>query len=92
MARRGTHEGSVADVSRRALLAADHALRKSGLSAVPLVEVVDEILFEVAESELHESAAVCAHAMSHAFELEVPLVVGVEAGRTWADLEPLGSS
>ncbi len=89
MARRGTHEGSVADVSRRALLEADRALRKSGLSAVPLVEVVDEILFEVAESELADAARICAHAMSHAFELEVPLVVGVEAGKTWADLELL---
>lgn len=89
MARRGTHEGSVADVSRRALLEADRALRKSGLSAVPLVEVVDEILFEVAESELEEAARICAHAMSHAFELEVPLVVGVEAGKTWAELTAL---
>jgi DNA polymerase-1 len=88
MARRGTHEGSVADVSRRALLEADRALRRTGLSAVPLVEVVDEILFEVAESELAEAARICAHAMSHAFELEVPLVVSVEAGKTWADLEP----
>jgi DNA polymerase-1 len=89
MARRGTHEGSVADVARRALLEADRALRKSGLSAVPLVEVVDEVLFEVAESELEEAARICAHAMRHAFELEVPLVVGVEAGKRWADLEPL---
>lgn len=89
MARRGTHEGSVADVGRRALLEADRALRKSGLSAVPLVEVVDEILFEVAEAELAESARICADAMRHAFELEVPLVVGVEAGKTWADLEPI---
>jgi DNA polymerase-1 len=56
---------------------------------VPLVEVVDEILFEVAESELAEAARICAHAMSHAFELDVPLVVGVEAGKTWADLEPI---
>jgi DNA polymerase-1 len=89
MARRGTHEGSVADVGRRALLDADRALRASGLSAVPLVEVVDEILFEVAESELIEAARICSHAMRHAFELEVPLVVGVEAGKNWADLEPL---
>ena len=89
MARRGTHEGSVADVSRRALLEADRALRNSGLSAVPLVEVVDEILFEVAETELEQAAALCAGAMRHAFELEVPLLVGVEAGKTWADLEPL---
>jgi DNA polymerase-1 len=89
MARRGTHEGSVADVARRALLEADRALRKSGLSAVPLVEVVDEVLFEVAESELEEAARICTHAMRNAFALEVPLVVGVEAGKTWADLQPL---
>jgi DNA polymerase I len=89
MARRGTHEGSVADVSRRALLKADRALRDAGVSAVPLVEVVDEILFEVAESDLAEAARISADAMRHAFELEVPLVVGVEVGRTWADLEPL---
>jgi DNA polymerase-1 len=89
MARRGTHEGSVADVARRALLEADRALRTTGLSAVPLVEVVDEVLFEVAEDELEEAARVCSEAMPHAFELVVPLVVGVEAGKTWADLEPV---
>ena len=89
LARRATHEASVADVSRRALLDVDRALRKSSLTAVPLVEVVDEILFEIAESELAETAALCAHAMTNAFPLEVPLVVGVEVGKTWADLEPL---
>jgi DNA polymerase-1 len=89
MARRGTHEGSVADVSRRALLQADKALRAAGLSATPLVEVIDEVLFEVAEAELHQSAEVAARAMRNVFELEVPLVVGVEAGKTWADLQPV---
>ncbi len=92
LARRGTHEGSVADVSRRALLEADRALRAKGLRAVPLVEVVDEVLFEVAEDQLAETAAVCSQAMRRAFELEVPLVVGVEAGKTWADLEPVKTS
>ncbi|MGE5186139.1 MAG: DNA polymerase, partial [Acidobacteriota bacterium] len=41
LARRATHEGSVADVARRALLDADRALRGVGLHAVPLVQVVD---------------------------------------------------
>lgn len=89
LARRGTHEGSVADVARRALLEADRALRAKGLQAAPIAEVVDEVLFEVSESELLETARVCSHAMRHAFELEVPLVVGVEAGKTWADLIPV---
>ncbi|HEX5659683.1 MAG TPA: DNA polymerase [Polyangiales bacterium] len=89
LARRATHEGSVADVSRRALLEADRALRAARSSAVPLVEVVDEILFEVDSADLAQAAALCAEAMTHAFALEVPLVVGIEVGQTWADLEPL---
>jgi DNA polymerase-1 len=89
LARRATHEGSVADVSRRGLLEADRALRRERLGAVPLVQVVDEVLFEVPEAELAVAARVAATAMRHAFELEVPLVVGVEAGRTWADLAPV---
>jgi DNA polymerase-1 len=92
LARRATHEASVADVARRALLDADRALRAAGSSAVPLVEVVDEILYEVDTSELEQAAGLCSHAMTHAFALEVPLVVGVEAGPNWADLTPLARS
>jgi DNA polymerase-1 len=87
LGRRATHEGSVADVSRRGLLEADRALRSAGLASVPLVQVIDEVLFEVPEAELADAARIAAHAMKHAFALEVPLVVGVEAGPTWADLE-----
>jgi DNA polymerase-1 len=87
LARRATHEGSVADVSRRALLEADRALRREGMGTVPLLQVLDEVLFQVPEAELADAARVCATAMRHAFELEVPLVVGVEAGPNWADLE-----
>ncbi|HEY6881632.1 MAG TPA: DNA polymerase [Polyangiales bacterium] len=89
LARRATHEGSVADVSRRALLDADRALRAAKSSAVPLVEVVDEILFEVDSDDIEQASALCADAMTHAFALEVPLVVGIEVGPNWADLKPL---
>ncbi len=86
LARRATHEGSVSDVSRRALLLADRALRGGGLGAVPVHEILDEVLFEVPEAELGVTARIASAAMRHAFELEVPLVVGVEAGTNWADL------
>jgi DNA polymerase-1 len=89
LARRATHEGSVADVSRRGLLRADQALRAAGLRAVPLLQVHDEVLFEVPDDELVAAAEVTAAAMRGAFELEVPLRVGCEAGPSWAELEPL---
>jgi len=89
LARRATHEASVQDVSRRALLEADRAIRREGLGAVPVLQILDEVLFDVPEQELAEAARICSHAMKHAYELEVPLVVGVEAGKNWADLEPV---
>jgi DNA polymerase-1 len=89
LARRATHEGSVADVARRALLEADRALRRAGLGAVPVHEIVDEVLFQVPEAELETAARIATQAMRHAYELAVPLVVGVEAGPSWADLEPV---
>jgi DNA polymerase-1 len=89
LARRATHEASVADVSRRGLLDADRALRGAGLRARPLAQILDEVLFEVPAAELPQAAQLAADAMRNAFALEVPLVVGLEAGPTWADLQPL---
>ncbi|AKU93633.1 DNA polymerase I [Labilithrix luteola] len=89
LARRATHEASVQDVSRRALVHADRAIRREGLDASPLLQILDEVLFDVPENQLERAAQVCSEAMRHAYELEVPLVVGVEAGKNWADLEPV---
>ncbi len=89
LARRATHEGSVSDVARRGLLDADRALRQAGLTAQPLVQILDEVLFEVPSRELPAAARIAAAAMRNAYPLEVPLMVGLEAGPNWADLEPL---
>lgn len=91
MARRATHEGSVADVSRRGLLAADRALRAAGLRARPLLQVHDEVLFEVPDDELARTAEVAAQAMRTAFDLAVPLRVGCKAGPSWGELSPLAA-
>jgi len=92
LSRRATHEGSVADVSRRGLLDADRALRGAGLAAAPLAQILDEVLFEVPAPEVEVAARVAAEAMREAFPLEVPLRTGIEVGPNWADLEPLRGS
>jgi len=88
LARRATHEGSVSDVSRRGLLDAHRALRAAGLAAMPVAQLLDEVLFEVPIDELPEAARIGADAMRNAFQLEAPLRVGLEVGPNWADLEP----
>ena len=89
LARRATHEGSVADVSRRGLLDADRALRAAGIEARALLQIHDEVLFEVREQAVPEAARLTADAMREAFALEVPLRVGVSAGPSWGELSPL---
>ena len=50
------------------------------------------MLFQVPEPELGDAARIASEAMRNAFApLEVPLLVGVEAGPNWADLEPVTS-
>jgi len=92
LARRATHEGSVSDVSRRGLLDADRALRAAGLAAYPLVQILDEVLFEVPETEVRDAARIAGDAMRNAFALEAPLRIGIEVGPNWADLELISAS
>jgi DNA polymerase-1 len=91
LARRATHEASVQDVSRKALLEADRLIRREGLGARPVLQVLDEVLFDLPENELTHCSHVLSEAMKNAYKLEVPLVVGVEAGPNWADLVPVAS-
>jgi DNA polymerase I-like protein with 3'-5' exonuclease and polymerase domains len=80
---------SPADVGHcaRAVLEAVRAIAREHLGAVPVLQILDGVLFDVPEPKLDRAARVLSHAMKHAYELDVPLVVGVEAGKNWADLE-----
>ncbi len=89
LARRATHEASVADVTRRSLLRADQALRAASSPALPLLQIHDEVLFEVPEEALEEAAGIAADAFRTAFDMEVPLRVSCKAGPSWARLERL---
>ncbi|MCB9692675.1 MAG: hypothetical protein H6736_12765 [Alphaproteobacteria bacterium] len=86
LARRATHEASVADVTRRGLLLADHALRDAGLRTGPLLQIHDEVLFEVPDGELEAAMELAGDAMRQAYPLVVPLRVGFEVGPSWSEL------
>ena len=59
------------------------AAAASRLGAKMLLQVHDELIFEVPREELDETAAVVSRAMSRAADLDVPLVVDTGHGRTW---------
>ncbi|MEM6930442.1 MAG: DNA polymerase, partial [Myxococcota bacterium] len=90
LARRAAIEGTVADVTRRGLLLVDEAFRRAGLVAAPLVQVHDEILFEVPDGELGEAVELGCRVLEGVADLDVPLRVGAKAGPDWASLVPVG--
>jgi DNA polymerase I len=78
-------QGSAADIIKVAMLTASLELKAAGLRSRMLLQVHDELLFEVAPGELEAVQALVRVAMGSAAELSVPLEVSMGWGRSWAD-------
>ncbi|HUD39575.1 MAG TPA: DNA polymerase I [Streptosporangiaceae bacterium] len=78
-------QGSAADIIKVAMLSVDREIRQNGLSSRMLLQVHDELLFEVAEGELDRLRELVSGAMCTAFSMTVPLDVSMGTGRSWAD-------
>jgi DNA polymerase-1 len=78
-------QGSAADIIKLAMLGVDRALRAEGLRSRMLLQVHDELLFEVAAGERQQLEALVRREMGTAYPLTLPLDVSVGAGRTWDD-------
>ena len=83
-------QGTASDVFKVAMIKVDGALEDSGLDCAMLLTVHDELVFEVAESDLEESAALVKREMEGSFELAVPLLADVGYGGNWAEAAPAG--
>ena len=78
-------QGAAADIIKRAMIRLPDALADAGLGARMLLQVHDELLFEVPDGELDETAALVARTMETAAHLSVPLTVETGRGRSWAE-------
>jgi DNA polymerase I len=76
-------QGSAADVIKVAMLRVDRGLREAGLSSRMLLQVHDELVFEVARGEREPLEALVRREMAAAAELRVRLDVSVGVGHTW---------
>jgi DNA polymerase I len=81
-------QGSAADLMKLAMVRIDAALERTGLPAIMLLQIHDELIFEVANEQLAAVADVVKREMEHALELTVPIEATLKAGRTWYDVEP----
>jgi len=82
-------QGSAADVIRRAMIRMPEAITEANLDARMLLQVHDELVFEVPEAQADQLIALTQDVMMNAcrpaLELSVPLVVDARAGATWGE-------
>jgi DNA polymerase-1 len=81
-----TIQGTAADLMKLAMLRVETALERAGLGARMLLQVHDELLFEVPEAEVSLARAVVKEAMEGVHALDVPLVVDQKEGPSWMDV------
>ena len=76
-------QGSAADIIKVAMINVDKVLKDAGLKSRMLLQVHDELLFEVAPGERDEVEKLVREQMGNAYPLDVPLEVSVGFGRSW---------
>lgn len=76
-------QGSAADIIKVAMINVDQAIKDAGLRSRILLQVHDELLFEVSEGEQGELEQLVREHMGNAYPLDVPLEVSVGYGRSW---------
>jgi len=78
-------QGSAADIIKRAMIEVPGAIIESGLKARMLLQVHDELLFEVPDDEADKTAALARKVMEGAAHLSVPLTVETGFGKNWTE-------
>lgn len=82
-------QGSAADIIKLAMLRVESKLNEAGLQSQMLLQVHDELVLEVPQSELMATAKIIRTAMEGAYKLVVPLSVSIGAGPNWLDIKEL---
>ncbi|KEA62408.1 DNA polymerase I [Marinobacterium lacunae] len=76
-------QGTAADIIKKAMVSVDNWLRQSGFDARMIMQVHDELVFEVRESEVDAFLAQVHPLMEKTVQLDVPLLVEAQAGDNW---------
>jgi len=80
-------QGTAADIIKLAMINLQSEMDRRVLKSKMILQVHDELLFEVPGEELEEMKGLVAQVMSQAVELSIPLKVEVKVGRNWGEME-----
>jgi DNA polymerase-1 len=80
-------QGTAADLIKIAMIRIDAAILERGLKSRMTLQVHDELVFEVPESEMDAMRTLVREQMESAYPLSVPLMVEIGVGKNWRDLD-----
>lgn len=80
-------QGSAADLIKLSMNEIDMMIREENLDADMLLQIHDELIFEVQEDKVDEISKRFVHTMEHILELDVPLECSVSVGDSWGELK-----
>lgn len=78
-------QGSAADIIKQAMVLLDKELKETNIQATMLLQVHDELIFEVAEKDIERLDTLVKDVMANAVELDVPLKADSAYGDSWYD-------
>ena len=78
-------QGSAADMIKIAMIKIHHALKENGFKSKMLLQVHDELVFDVLREELDAIKPVIKENMENAVKLEVPIVAEMDMGENWLE-------
>ncbi|MGD0230095.1 MAG: DNA polymerase I [Syntrophorhabdales bacterium] len=78
-------QGTAADIIKMAMVSIYRKVKERGLRSRLIMQIHDELVFEVAEAEAEEMEQIVTFEMEHACPLLVPLKVTIGKGRNWAE-------
>ena len=81
-------QSTASDIVKMAMLRVEEALKRERLGARMILQVHDELVFEVPKKEAARASEVVKAAMEGAAQLDVPLVVEIGTGANWMDAKP----
>ncbi len=78
-------QGTAADIMKKAMIDVWRALKKGGFKTKMIMQVHDELIFEVPQEEIEEVQRLVKEKMEGAYTLKVPLVVDLAYGKNWTE-------
>ena len=80
-------QGTAADIIKIAMIQISESIRQRNLASKVILQVHDELIFEVPSNEAQEMQVLVPSIMASAMKLDVPLKIDVKVGTNWGDLE-----